>query len=146
MARVLGSIEITGETLGEVVGRSASPGAGDLVVEGVVEGSVHVAGRLTLGPRARIDGEISARDVRIAGRLQRGVRASGVIHLLATAEVYGDLEAARVVIDDGALFEGQVRLRRDVPRAEGPARPAAPARVVPELSSPGRRRVQRRTS
>jgi cytoskeletal protein CcmA (bactofilin family) len=149
-ARVVGSIEVEGEGV-----------SGDLVVEGRVEGSVRCAGRLSLGAKAEITGEITARDVRIAGRLDRPVIASGVIHLLASAEVHGDLEAARVVIDDGALFEGQVRLRRASPTlARAPSRPTAPPpartpaaavapppaphREVPTLAAPGRRRLQRR--
>jgi cytoskeletal protein CcmA (bactofilin family) len=159
--RVLGSIEIVGE-LAVSAGAAAvsgDEGAFDLVVEGHVEGSVRASGRLTLGRRAQITGEIAARDVRIAGRLDRSVRASGVIHLLPSAEVYGDLEAARVVIHDGAVFEGQVRLARagrgaaasptvaaapPPPRSTPPAPPTR-AREVPALSTPGRRRLQRRT-
>jgi cytoskeletal protein CcmA (bactofilin family) len=147
-ARVHGSISVDG---------TASTGpAGDLIVEGRVDGGVRAAGRLTLGPKAVITGEIVARDVRIAGRLDRGVQASGVIHLLATAEVHGDLEAARVIIDDGAIFEGQVRLRRSDASRPAPAPipsaiaapiaapPAISEREIPSLSSPGRRRIQRR--
>jgi cytoskeletal protein CcmA (bactofilin family) len=134
---------------------------GDVIVEGTVDGSVRASGRLTLGVGAVVTGELIAHDVRIAGKLDRGIRATGVIHLLSTAEVNGDLEASRVVIDDGAIFEGQVKLRRNAPAkapvAPAPApRPAAPPaapslaapspseRPVPELATPGRRRIQRR--
>ncbi len=192
-ARVLGSI-LVGDPPGS--GPAGAPGAGhgDLVVDGVVEGDVRASGQLTLGRRARVEGEIHARDVRIAGVLHRSVSAAGVIHLLATAEVRGDLAAARVIIDDGAVFEGQVRLHttenpgraprgaspiaasttptrpalgqvspaprpapppaeaRIVPATPPPAEariapatpPSAEARIVPELSTPGRRRLQRR--
>lgn len=126
---------------------------GDLVVEGAVEGSVRASGQLTLGRHAKVTGDIDAHDVRISGTLIRSVRAQGIIHLTATAEVRGDLDASRVVIDDGALFEGQVRLRRGA--ASGPTRQAPsalpqlpyqePARTVPPLATPGRRRLQRRT-
>ncbi len=132
-SRLLGSIEADG----------------DLVVEGMVDGSVRSTGQLTLGRHATVTGELVAHDVRIAGKLLRSVRAQGIIHLLATAEVRGDLDAGRVVIDDGALFEGQVRLRRGAapiaaaPRVETTAR-SIPDRSVPELATPGRRRLQRR--
>lgn len=112
---------------------------GDLVVLGRVEGSVRSSGQLTLGRCAVVTGELEAHDVRIAGTLERAVRAASVIHLLSTAEVRGDLHAARVVIDDGALFEGQVRLLRCQAPASAPA-----ARLVPDLPVVGRRVVQRR--
>ena len=141
---------------------------GDLVVLGRVEGSVRAKGRLTLGPCAVVTGELEAHDVRIACTLERAVRAAGVIHLLSTAEVRGDLDASRVVIDDGALFEGQVRLLRgqaiarveaaagtpsappastpgaSTPGASTPAASTPAARLVPELPAVGRRVVQRR--
>ena len=34
--------------------------------------------------------------------------ATGAVHLLATAEVYGDIVAPRITVDDGAVLEGQV--------------------------------------
>lgn len=110
---------------------------GDLEVRGRVEGDVRASGQLMLGPAAVVTGELEAHDVHIAGKLERSVRAAGVIHLLATAEVRGDLHAARVVIDDGALFEGQVRLIRGAASAHS-------ARLLPELPSIGRRPLQRR--
>ena len=115
---------------------------GDLEVQGRVEGDVRAGGQLTLGPTAEVTGQLEAHDVRIAGKLERAVRAAGVIHLLPTAEVRGDLHASRVVIDDGALFEGQVRLLRAASPAPPAERPTA--RLVPELPSVGRRAVQRR--
>jgi cytoskeletal protein CcmA (bactofilin family) len=152
--RVLGSVEV----LGVASGAPDAVGEGDLVVEGIVEGDVRASGRLTLGRHAQVHGTISARDVRIAGRLDRDVEATGVIHLTSTAEVRGDLDAARVVIDDGAIFEGQVRLRREA-RPTRPTRPVVPVtpavapistqaerREVPALASAGRRRVQRRST
>jgi cytoskeletal protein CcmA (bactofilin family) len=156
--RILGSVEV----MGGGTGAPSSDGHGDLVVEGIVEGDVRASGCLTLGRHAQVQGAISAHDVRIAGRLERDVQATGIIHLTATAEVRGDLDAARVVIDDGAIFEGQVRLRREA-RATRVPRPAPPAsepvtrsvptvatqtspREVPTLAYPGRRRVQRRST
>ena len=143
--RIQGSI-VVGDPpgSGSSVGKSTQDG-GDLVIEGIVEGDVRASGQLTLGRRAQVNGELQAHDVHIAGALHRSVSARGVIHLLSTAEVRGDLEAARVIIDDGALFEGQVRLLRSTPVLPQARTPAAPqARVVPELSTPGRRRLQRR--
>jgi len=136
---------------------------GDVVVEGRVEGNVRAAGQLTLGPNASVTGTIEARDIRVGGKLDRGVRADGVVHLLSTAEVRGDLEAGRVIIDDGAIFEGQVRLARAArhsarrPSAAERVEPApsiaravadtrAAVRSIPELAVAGRRRAQRRPS
>jgi len=106
---------------------------GDLVIEGAVAGDVRTTGQLTLGAEAQVSGEIQARDVRIAGRLTHSVRAEGVIHLLASAEVCGDLEAGRVIIDDGALFEGRVKVRRP---AAAPQPLSPPPAVVPRSLPP----------
>jgi cytoskeletal protein CcmA (bactofilin family) len=98
-----------------------------------------------IAAHTRIEGSVTAEgDLVVEGTIVGDVRTTGSVRLLATAEVKGDLEAARVAIEDGAVFEGQVRLRR-VPARQAVVEPRAEApRAVPELSVPGRRRAQRR--
>src|SRR5258706_16102749 len=91
-----------------VVGALSGPD--DLVVDGTVDGTVTGQAAVTIGTSARIGGEVRGRDVTIAGALRYNVYASSAIRLTATAQVFGDLHAPRVAIDDGALFEGQIKM------------------------------------
>jgi cytoskeletal protein CcmA (bactofilin family) len=91
--------------------RVAGPlsGKDDLTIEGTVEGPVEGAAEVVIAPGARVGGEVRGRDVVIGGKLEHNVVATGMIRLLSTAEVLADLVAPKIAIDEGAVFEGQVR-------------------------------------
>lgn len=122
--------------------RIAGPlrGKDDLEVHGTVEGPVHGEAAVTIAAGARIGGEVRGRDVVIGGELAHPVYASGLVRLLSTANLTGDIEAPRVAIDEGAQFDGQIRMKKP------PAAAVAAARAIPELASVGRKPLQRKTS
>jgi cytoskeletal protein CcmA (bactofilin family) len=157
--------------------RIAGPlsGKDDLEVHGTVEGPVRGEASVTIAAGARIGGEVRGRDVIVGGELAHAVFATGTVRLLATAVMTGDIEAPRIAIDEGAVFDGQVRMRKKAvsappsavsapPSAVGAeaarpmvqqahvAVPAAPVqavpatRAIPELATPGRRPLIRKSS
>src|SRR5262249_789034 len=85
-----------------------------LVGEGTGEGPIHGEAAVIIKAGARVGGAVRGRDVTIAGELAHAVFATGVVRLLATAKLAGDIEAPRISIDEGAVFEGQVRMRKPV--------------------------------
>ena len=150
----------------------ALQGKDDLEVHGTIDGPVHGEAAVTIAAGARIGGEVRGRDVIVGGELGHPVFATGVVRLLATAKLTGDIEAPRIAIDEGATFEGQVRMRKPAasqqpsavgsaaparamaPRPAAPPAPAAPApmpakppvREIPQLAAPGRKALIRKTS
>jgi cytoskeletal protein CcmA (bactofilin family) len=126
-------------------------GKDDLEVHGTVDGPVHGEASVTIAAGARIGGEVRGRDVVIGGELAHAVFATGTVRLLATAVLTGDLEAPRVAIDDGAIFEGQIRMRKKAPVAPlavkaAPVQSVPAVRAIPELASPGRKALIRKSS
>jgi len=96
-------------------------GQEDLFMDGTIEGTIHLSdGRLTVGPNARVQADLQARDVVIYGRVDGKVRATGRIELRDSAAVRGDLFAERLSIEENATVKGRVEL------TEGTATPAAP--------------------
>ena len=108
-----------------VIGKSVTirgqmSGQEDLFMDGVIEGTIQLSdGRLTIGPNARVQADLQARDVVIYGRVDGKVRATGRIELRDSAAVRGDLFAERLSIEENATVKGRVEL------TEGVARPAA---------------------
>ncbi len=84
----------------------------DLVIAGVVEGPVTVLGALTIERGAQILGEVCARDVVLHGELRVPLRATASVRLGPTAVLCADLQAARLIVEEGAILEGQVRTTR----------------------------------
>jgi cytoskeletal protein CcmA (bactofilin family) len=80
---------------------------GDLTIEGRVEGSVWCDGyAVTIAPTATLDGEVFARDITVFGVVSGTLVASEVVDLRADASVKGRILAARLILTDGAAFNG----------------------------------------
>lgn len=81
---------------------------GEMQIDGTVEGSIR-AGKLTVGERARISGDIHAQEVVIRGEV-RGSVIADVVHLALTARVNGDIEWHQSLgVETGAYFDGQCK-------------------------------------
>lgn len=110
-----------------VIGKSVTirgqmSGQEDLFMDGAIEGTIQLSdGRLTIGPNARVQADLQARDVVIYGRVDGKVRATGRIELRDSAAVRGDLFAERLSIEENATVKGRVEL------TEGATKPAAQA-------------------
>ena len=115
--------------------RGEVKGSEDLLVDGVVEGTITLSeSRLTIGPNARVQANVSARDVVVVGTLNGDILATGRVELRAGANLVGDIHAARLSIEENALFCGKVDLAQ--PTAGTPERggaaaqtPSAPAKT-----------------
>ena len=99
-----------GETV-EVKGRIS--GSEDLQIDGKVEGPVVLEGqRLTVGRTGQLHSEISAREVVVYGKVTGNVRARDRVEIKKDGSVIGDINTARISIEDGAYFKGRIEIER----------------------------------
>jgi len=95
------SVQIRGEVKGNE----------DLMVEGLVEGTITLSEhRLTVGANARVTANVAARDVVVQGTLQGDIHAVGRVELRTGSVMNGDIRAARLSVEDNAVFSGKVEL------------------------------------
>ena len=78
----------------------------DLTVDGKVEGEITSNGTLTVGENAEIRGEIKTKSATVHGKVHGNITVDERCELKARAVLKGDLVAARLVIEEGATFEG----------------------------------------
>ena len=91
----------------------------DLHFQGQIEGTISVPEHtLTVGPQARLEADVQARAVVVAGMLSGNVSARERFEVQAQGTIEGTVEAPRVQIADGALLHAKVAM---------PARKATPA-------------------
>jgi len=83
-------------------------GAGEVRIEGAVKGKIDCSATVLVDPSGHVDGEIKAETVVIAGKVNGNVFGSQKIELTPTAVVEGDITSPRILIREGATFEGQV--------------------------------------
>jgi cytoskeletal protein CcmA (bactofilin family) len=88
----------------------------ELVISGRVEGSITVEGfSVTVRPGAQLVADIDARAIVVGGQVVGTLSASESIELHATADVEGELSAAAMRLDAGAVFNGKAETTK--PRA-----------------------------
>lgn len=104
--------------------RGSVRGDGDLNVAGRIEGNIELSGEVVFEESALIKSSVSARRIVVRGAIAGDLTATEAIVLEAGARVVGDLSAARVSIDEGALFRGRIEMSDGAAHAK-PAKTAA---------------------
>lgn len=86
----------------------------DLIVEGTVEGPIHLADhKLTVGLNGKLNSDVVAREIIVQGKIQGNLRASERIEITKNGSVVGDLTTARILIEDGASVKGSIEIDRE---------------------------------
>jgi cytoskeletal protein CcmA (bactofilin family) len=126
----------TVSTIGEdltITGNVASKG--EIHLDGHVRGDVH-CGALVLGENSNVEGDVTADDVVIRGRLIGSVRAIRLM-LQSTSHVEGDLIHQSLAIEQGAFFEGKSRRSENpLSTSQTTAENLAPSKPQPMVQAP----------
>lgn len=77
-----------------------------LRVDGKIKGSITTSDSLVIGKEGDVDGDISVRNAIIGGKLKGKLNAEGKVVLEAHSIFQGELKTTKLVIDEGAIFEG----------------------------------------
>ena len=102
----------------------------DLTIDGEVEGTVEChEHRLTIGPNARVQAGLKAREIIIQGSIQGNVDAVDKIDIKKEAKLVGDIKTSRIVIEDGAYFKGSIDISKAT-AAKPPQTPQTPSTVT----------------
>ena len=81
----------------------------DLVIEGDIEGTIaHHKKHLTVGKQGRVKADIHASSVIVEGKLSGDIYSEGVVSLAKGSEVKGNIYCRRIVMEDGAYYEGKI--------------------------------------
>ena len=111
MANIGKSIRVKGDVEGDE----------DTVVEGKVEGRVSLKGHhLTIGPNGDVQGEVTANQVTVVGRVSGNVIATERLEIKDSGRIDGDLYAPRLLVAEGAVINGKIEMK-ERPGATKPA-------------------------
>jgi len=76
-------------------------------LDGRVEGSLHCDSRLVLGRSGSVAGDIHAENAVISGTVEGNVAISGTLQLTNTAKIQGDIKTKFLIVEEGAVYNGQ---------------------------------------
>lgn len=102
------SVSVIGPTLKFVGELSANE---DLIIEGEIEGKIaHQDKNLTVGKGGRVRANIHASQIEILGRVDGDIRGDDIVKLAKSAVVNGNIQCARITMEDGAHFSGSIMM------------------------------------
>jgi len=79
---------------------------GDIRVDGSLKGSIDTEGKVVVGPRGVVEGDVICKDADIAGVLKAKISVSQLLSLKASAKLNGDIVTSKLSIEPGATFTG----------------------------------------
>lgn len=83
---------------------------GQVRIDGTFTGEITTTDLLVIGEGAKVSATINCGSVEIRGDITGNVNATDSIVLRATARVQADIYSPSLVIDKGAVFEGNTRM------------------------------------
>lgn len=84
--------------------------SGNVNISGTVDGNVEVEGRTMVMAGGVVEGEVSTTSAEIAGTVRGQVQVKERLVLKASAVIEGDIRTGKLVVEDGATFNGQCQM------------------------------------
>ena len=88
---------------------------GPLMVSGRVQGNGHINGTLSVGKTAQWEGNITARQAVLAGKITGKIVIEDKLEVSASAVIRGEIIAKVLAIANGARIEGEVTVTSGKP-------------------------------
>jgi cytoskeletal protein CcmA (bactofilin family) len=110
--------------------------SGELTFDGKLDGEINTDGVLNLGDSAVVNGNINAQSVVVRGKINGNINAKEKIDIKAKTELFGDVRAAKLAIEEGVTFVGKTEVNPNkVSPTVAPARPGEVPKI-PEAAKP----------
>ena len=84
-------------------------GEGELEVAGRVRGALTIDGKLTVEVGGIVEADVEAGDIEVAGLLSGSATAHNTVQVVAGGRMEARVKAPRLLVDDGALFRGDLQ-------------------------------------
>ena len=79
---------------------------GDVRIDGELIGNIDARGRLVIGPKGRLEGEVNCNNIEVAGYIKGKINVAELLTMKASAKIYGEIIAGKLSVEPGSLFTG----------------------------------------
>lgn len=95
----------------KVVGEITSESS--IRIDGKLKGKLVCKSTLTIGQGGEIEGDVEVNNANISGKLKGSLIVKQKLVLESTSTLIGDLQAAKLIVDEGAVFDGTSQMAKD---------------------------------
>ncbi len=85
-------------------------GNGDMRLDGKLEGNITLTGKLVIGEKGVVHGNVLCQNANIIGTVEGNVSVKEFLTMYATASVKGDILINKLSVEPGARFTGACRM------------------------------------
>jgi len=78
----------------------------DLRLDGTILGEVQ-SNKIVMGENGKIEGIVNCAESAIKGKIEGELNVKGLLHLLSTALIKGKIRAKKMIVDEGASYNGE---------------------------------------
>jgi len=103
--------------------------AGSLRIDGRVKGQINADGDVVISPQSTVDADIKAENCTVAGTFKGNITVKGRAELSRGGRVDGNITCKSLVVQEGAIFQGQSVMDQQAAAPSAPAKAAAGAPV-----------------
>jgi cytoskeletal protein CcmA (bactofilin family) len=111
--------------------------SGELAFDGKLEGEIQTDGVLHLGESAVVTGNINVQSVVVRGKVNGNITAKEKIEVKSKAELFGDIRATKLVVEEGVTFVGRTEVNPNkITPTPGITRPGEPSKTTEPAKPP----------
>ena len=83
---------------------------GNFRIDGTLEGSIKTKGKVVVGEKGLIQGEVLCQNADVEGTIKGKLQVTQLLALKATAKIHGDILVDKLSIEPGANFTGSCKM------------------------------------
>mgnify|MGYP001545575660 FL=1 len=83
---------------------------GNFRIDGTLEGSINTKGKVVVGEKGLIQGEVYCQNADVEGTIKGKLQVTQLLALKATANINGDILVDKLSIEPGANFTGSCKM------------------------------------
>ncbi len=95
---------------------------GGVKIDGRFEGSIKTTGQVLISKGGQVQADVQARQLVLEGQLLGNLSAQDLVDLRSTANLQGDVHAAKLVVVEGATLVGRCEVGPNVKQGAPPSR------------------------
>jgi cytoskeletal protein CcmA (bactofilin family) len=84
----------------------------DFRIDGKIEGNIQCGGKIIVGEKGYIKGDIISKNMEISGQVNGTVSTEGQLSFKSTAVFEGEITTNKLVIEVGAVFNGSCHMQK----------------------------------
>ena len=106
-------------------------------IQGAAQGEVESKRAVYVEEGASVNAKVTAAEITISGTLDGQIYSTGRVEIRPTGRVTGEVNAASLVMQDGAYFDGQIKMKNRGQPEDGVSEPSGgpPGRRLPGAAS-----------